>query len=108
MALPEPVIYELKLNRVMDDVTLSAGEATRFSEKCERYLAELEAETEQNELTAVSIDQMVVRVTWAFYYARKGSLPANHPQILLSYISTLEQMAELRCDVEPASVVKER
>ena len=104
MPVPEPVIYELKLNRLVDEVTLTAGEVTRFSEKCAGYVAELTAK--KQELTAVSVHQIIVRVTWQFFYARKGAVPAEHNQILAVYLSTLEQLHELWLDVEKPNVIE--
>jgi hypothetical protein len=111
MSKPAPYdlpIYELDFDTSANRWSLASGEVTRFTEKCERYVTELTAEKKGGALTAVSVHSQIVRVTWAFFYARKGAHPAEHAGLLTVFLATLEQLHELWYDVEPANVIRER
>lgn len=87
-----------------DSLILSSGEVSQFVDTCARYLDGLVAEGRVP--SAVEIHRATNRVTWAWFYARKGAPEEEHERLLLVFLGTLERLHNLLLSAEPIDLIE--
>lgn len=97
--------YALDLDDADDVLALSPGTVSRWQEQCDQLLASLMG---QAYVSAEEVHRTAVRLTWEFFYSWKGSVPAEHAELLGVYLNALDRLHAVWLDVDKPTLVQER